>query len=494
MTTYKIFILLLLPLACSAQHLEIKESADGTAYISYANAPAFGYGASPQNILTYLPSGNGNNYRDWLQWAEKYKMNLARSYPPSSAVMPPAQNIYQKSIEDKNKFDLTKFNNKYFIELRRACKLMKDHGFFVHLQLWQSISWKKNWDNNYFNPANNINPDISHYAGPGEFMVLKNPALLEHQKKYVRKILDATADLGNVYFDIANEIGNGTGSEAKWVLEILDTIRQWENENHFKVLVTINDEGGKRVSDIDEIFKKTDLIIKDLGRWDEHTETRLKYNKPTISVRNIDWNYKKQKRLYFHGENSLETSKNKKIQTRGRKYWWRMYMAKVQMAAAYADPYKARQANPAKHLAHKILKTLGAENLTSEKTIASYNLNTLAEENFLHFRNFIQKINDYPNLQSFNNIVKGHAAAHNYSLQSEKEVIIYLESPNGDAGYSYPETQASLINLQLNDGHYKGLYYHPSSGEEVSFTMLITNGRATLSIPRFNDDLAIYIH
>ena len=45
-------------------------------------------------------------------------------------------------------------------------------------------------------------------------MVLKNSILLEHQKKYVQKILDVTADLGNVYFDIANEIGNGTGNDG----------------------------------------------------------------------------------------------------------------------------------------------------------------------------------------------------------------------------------------------------------------------------------------
>ena len=491
--TYKAFVLLLLSFSCSAQQLELRESQNGTTYISYANAPAFGYGASPQNILTYLPTGNGNDYRDWLQWAEKYKMNHVRSYPPSFAVETPAINIYQYAAGERNKFDLTKFDNRYFDELRHACKLMNDHGFFVHLQLWQSISWKRHWDKNYFNPINNINPDISKHAGPGEFMVLKNSILLEHQKKYVQKILDVTADLGNVYFDIANEIGNGTGNDKKWVLEILNTIRQWENKNGHKVLVTINDEGGQRVTGIDEIFKKSDLIIKDLGRWDEHVDTQLEYKKPTISVRNIDWNYKSRKRLYFHGANSLETSSNKKIQTRGRKYWWRMYMARVQMAAAYADTYDKMNTYPGAHLAYKILKKLGFSNLIPEKMTESYSLNTLAEDNFVHFRNFISNIQDYPSLLPYNNIVKDHPAAHNYCLQSSNEIVIYLESPNGNAGYLYPGTLVSLTNLLLSDGSYTGHYYNPDSGIITVFETLIFNGNTKLKIPGFNDDLAIYI-
>ena len=49
---------------------------------------------------------------------------------------------------------------------------------------------------------------------------MKNPILLDHQKQYVKKILDATGDLGNVFYDLMNEIGNGTGISEDWVREI----------------------------------------------------------------------------------------------------------------------------------------------------------------------------------------------------------------------------------------------------------------------------------
>ena len=71
--------------------------------------------------------------------------------------------------------------------------------------------------------------------------------MLNHQKQYVKKILDATGDLGNVFYDIMNEIGNGTGISEAWVWEIIQAINGWEARSGYDVLVTLNDEGGKRM-------------------------------------------------------------------------------------------------------------------------------------------------------------------------------------------------------------------------------------------------------
>ena len=65
------------------------------------------------------------------------------------------------STLDYSKFDLGAFNQKYFEELRKACSLLRKHGFIVHLQLWQAVTWKKSWQGCYYNPKNNVNPDIS---------------------------------------------------------------------------------------------------------------------------------------------------------------------------------------------------------------------------------------------------------------------------------------------------------------------------------------------
>lgn len=461
-------------------------------YVAYENEAVFGYGPSPQNILTYLPAGNGNDYKAWVEWASKYKMSHVRSYPPSIVVKAPAINLFHQSPGDSSKFNLNRFNEAYFEELGRACRLMKEKGFFVHLQFWQAVAWKKQWDANYYNPANNINPDISEHAGPGEFMVLDNQKLLNHQKEYVQKILDATANLGNVYFDIANEIGNGTGGSVEWILEILQVIRQWEEKNNHRVLVTINGRGGNRVRNIEEVYGAIDLITRDVGRWEEHVNTQARYEKPTISVRNIDWDYEKSERTFFYGKFSLETNTDHELQTRGRKYWWRMFMAKVQLAGGYADAYDRSAQSLGYRIVNKARNLLGLEGKLVDFQ-PSYQLNTLSEENFFRFREFIDKIADYARLMPSKEIRLNHSAAHHYALQSDDELVIYLESPNGKSGYEYREKSVTISGLSINDGAYSTAIFFPESGELVEQGIQVRKGMASLTLPGFSDDLAVHI-
>jgi hypothetical protein len=459
-----------------AEAVEIKFSSYGLPIIYYRNRVLLSYGPSPQNILTNLPEGDGNNITDWVEWAEKFKINHVRSYPPSSLVSEPAENIFQKSKLSAGKFDLERFNENYFDELRKACLLLNEKGFIVNLQLWQAVYWKKAWDTCYYNPENNVNPDISRHAGPGEFVTMENPKLLDHQKNYVAKILDATADIGNVFYDIMNEIGNGTGTNEEWVWEIIKKINEWEKINNINVLVTLNDEGGNRMGRFSLECPGLDLIIKDLGRYDEHIEAQLKYKKPTISIRNIDYDYDTKNRSYFAGEDNLEINTDSNLQIRGRKYWWRMFMAGVQIAGGYAD------AAP--------MFDLPMFDLKDKPT---YRINTEAEKNFFNFKRFIDQVRGYKTLKPTTGVLSNHPVANSYCLQSTDQALIYLESPNGKAGFSYDRSPANLNKLLLTDGTYKGLFYFPDSGRTQTFSIQMIGGKGKLLIPDFKDDLAIFI-
>ncbi|MBW2166577.1 MAG: hypothetical protein JRG74_10955 [Deltaproteobacteria bacterium] len=473
--------------------MEITENIVNSGYLVYAGKPIFPYGPSPQNILTYLPRGNGNDVSDWINWAKKFGINNVRSYPPSTKVGEPATNVFEKSTADPGKFDLNLFNDRYFEELRKACLLLKQHNIIVHLQFWQAVYWKKVWEDCYYNPKNNINPDISTHAGPGEFVTMKNPALLDHQKRYVLKILDATGDLGNVFYDIMNEIGNGTGTSEEWVREIINTIHHWETNNKIDVLLTLNDEGGMRMGDFSLECDGLDMIVKDLGRYDEHVNAKSQYHKPTISVRNIDYDYQLKKRGYFAGKYNLEVNTDGNLQTRGRKYWWRMFMAGVQIAGGYADTYSKKDTSFFFKAAHKMTKKVGISKFFPLESKASYPLNQLSEENFIHFRRFVDQICDYQYLRPSSGILVGHPARHSYCLQSEKKAIIYIESPNGRAGFNYVQTKAKLTNLMLEDGHYQGTYYFPANGRKETFLIELEAGEGELLMPSFKDDLAIII-
>ena len=483
----------LVPEADHAVGLEVKKNPLNRAYLVYEGKPILAYGPSPQNILTYLPKGNGNDVIDWLQWARELGINNVRSYPPSCRVPEPAENIFKRSTSDPTRFDLNFIDERYFNELRNACLLLKEHGVIVHLQFWQAVYWKKFWQDCYYNPENNVNPDISAHAGPGEFVTMKNPALLDHQKKYVLKILDATGDLGNVFYDIMNEIGNGTGTSEEWVWEIIKTVNQWEKDNNCDVLLTLNDEGGMRMGDFSLECEGLDLIVKDLGRYDEHVNTKLRYRKPTISVRNIDYDYQLKKRRYFAGEYNLEINTDDNLQTRGRKYWWRMFMAGVQSAGGYADTYSKKDTCFLVRTTYKIARKLEMSKFFPLERKASYRLNQISEQNFVHFRRFVNQITDYEDLSPSSGVLVGHPTRHSYCLQSEKQAIIYIESPNGQAGFNYNQTKARLTGLTLDDGHYQGTYYSPSDGRKETFSVELEAGEGELLVPRFKDDLAILI-
>lgn len=471
--------------------IEVKYKHTDRPLLVYKGKALSSYGASPQNILTYLPKGNGNDIRDWVKWAGRFGINNVRSYPPSVRVTPPAEDLFQRSPHEPAKYDLTRFNNKYFVELRAACSLLREHGIIVHLQLWQAVYWKKAWDKCYYNPKNNINPGISAHAGPGEFVTMKNLTLLEHQKKYVWKILDSTGDLGNVFYDIMNEIGNGTGTSEEWVWEIIKTINQWEKEDGVDVLLTLNDEGGMRMGKFSLECPGLDLTVKDLGRYDEHVEARRKYGKPTISVRNIDYDYEKKKRRYFAGKYNLEVNTDPLLQTRGRKYWWRMFMAGVQIAGGYADTYVSSNFS---RFVDKLFHKLGFQSPIPLRSRASYRLNQISEENFLHFRKFIDRIKDYETLEFSSGVLKDHPVPNSYCLQSRKQAIVYLESPNGKAGFHYDQKKARLTDLELPDGPHRGEFYVPATGESKIFTISLKDGAVEITIPPFDDDLAILIH
>jgi hypothetical protein len=91
-------------------------------------------------------------------------------------------------------------------------------------------------------------------------------------------------------------------------------------------------------------------------------------------------------------------------------------------------------------------------------------------------------------------VLKGHTVANSYCLQSDKEAIIYLESPNGEAGYTYKEKKATINGLMLKDGIHKGSIYFPDSGNKRGFAIKVVRGAGEITLPSFNDDLAIIIN
>jgi hypothetical protein len=458
--------------------LELRAAGTENAWVAYGDRAALGYGLSPQNILETLPPGEARDpdfdFRDFAEWAGESGVTILRSYPPSVAVGPRYLDLFVRAVGDTGPFDLERFNPRYFERLREACALFREHGIFVHLQLWQAVTWKKGWDRCYYHPERNVNPELARDAGPGAFVIDpgRNAALLAHQREHVRRLLDATGDLGNVFYDVMNEIGNGTGMSEAWVEAILDEIEAWEEKSGLDVLVGLNDEGrdrdraGRSLSN-----PRLEIAFLDLGRYDEHLAVRGRQRRPTFGVRNIDWDPQTRERFYFAGEYDLSINPDPGLHGRSRRMYWRMFLAKCQMNAGYAD--FGRQA------------------------YRSGNLDALM---LADFRDILAGLpaDGFARLLPAPECIVGAPGEFSYCLASTDLVVLLTECSPGHAGRDFSPDTLRLAGIAL-EGMGSALV-----GERVPCRVLdlggarrslaaakLENGELKLPLPAFRDGLVV---
>ena len=125
------------------RRLAIEERGTEHAWVSWGSEPVFAYGLSPQNLLTCLPPEGAPDpdldVLDFAEWAEARGITIVRSYPPSSIQSPRGLDAFERAASDSTRFDLTRFDPRYFERLRDACITLQTHDVIVHLQLWQAV-------------------------------------------------------------------------------------------------------------------------------------------------------------------------------------------------------------------------------------------------------------------------------------------------------------------------------------------------------------------
>ena len=456
--------------------LVVREKGTENAWVAYGESPAFGYGPSPQKILlTCLPPGEERDrdldFRDFAEWAFAHGVTIVRSYPPSAIVGPRYLELFEYAGGDTARVDLEKFNRLYFARLREACTMFRAHGIFVHLQLWQGVYWKKDWDTCYYNPERNANSALWKNAGPGKFVIDpdRDKALVAHQREHVRLILEATGDLGNVFYDVMNEIGNGTGTSGKWVEAILDEIEAWESRTGLDVLVGLNDEGRERSETGNALSNpRMEIAFLDLGRYDEHVEARQNYKKPTFGVRNIDWNPTTRERTYFAGELDMSINPDSSLVSRTRRMFWRLCMAKSQMSAAYADFGR---------LAYR------------GKPLMTFDLWPF--QNMRRIFTNSPWVKDY-SMMKIADVVRESPTEHTYELDSPKLVAAYFETVPGTAGTSFPSKDI-LFAPHSQIGKPEGRVFEPARSNWQRAVAATREDGVAFTVPTFTDDLLVVL-
>ncbi|SOE19639.1 hypothetical protein SAMN06298216_0142 [Spirosomataceae bacterium TFI 002] len=104
---------------------------------------------------------------------------------------------------EEGKYDLSSFNDDYFVRIKDFLRIAQEKGIIVEITLFSSIYQDKNWEIVPQNPANNINitEDITRF----EAQTINNKSLMGFQKAFVAKMVSELNEFDNIFFEIQNE-------------------------------------------------------------------------------------------------------------------------------------------------------------------------------------------------------------------------------------------------------------------------------------------------
>jgi hypothetical protein len=160
------------------------------------------------------------------------------------------------ALDGLPKFNLEQWNEAYFDRLRQRVQEAGERGVYAAVMLFEGWGLQfvdGAWEAHPFHPANHINrldpnPDANGDGKGLEVHELGNPAVLEIQEAYVRKVIDTVNDLDNVLYEISNE---NHPASTPWQYHMIRLIQQYEREKPRQHLVGMSFQyKGGRNSDL----------------------------------------------------------------------------------------------------------------------------------------------------------------------------------------------------------------------------------------------------
>ncbi|GJM29027.1 MAG: hypothetical protein DHS20C17_16620 [Cyclobacteriaceae bacterium] len=472
------------------QGLTIENEGTKLAYVAHNGKPLFAFGVQLEYMMVF-PHEN-YDYPVWSEWAEKHGMNFCRT----RVIQPIITNAYlpYKSVGE-GKYDLTQFDPDFWQRFRNACVNLQQHGVIMHLLVFPHNMHVRvnNWGGSAFNPANNVNPEATaHLEGDYHYKfwnsLSDNKALWQIQKASMEKIVEATADLDNIIYDISHEFRSDCcGSEKtdwtkarKFFNAMADVIvdKYYQLEPNKKPIIGLDAEHFHKFEgqeDWNFSNPKFQLMIKG-----NSVESRVPTSDEVKAYR------EKYKKPFIIEEGSADDDEGEKIKfisiydtdrTVIRKFVWKWMMNRTQMVDIYGPNYNSKAPD--------------------EKAIIDYDPNgqNAFEDDALILRSFWDNLRDYPNLDVQGRIASG-PGFRKMVLSSSKEAIAYMASKMGEIGTKYQSSTMDLSELALKDGVYTVEIWKPiaTGGKTKVLDQEVRNGALTLNLPHFTDDLAVHIY
>lgn len=501
---------LIVSLNCSLTHagetqqpaLKLEKAGSAQVYFSFQGKPLLSFGGLSD--FMFYAGQDAYDYELWADWAQEHGINHVRAYPPLSwkhvekfvtenggdldKILFP----YEETEPGNRIFDLNRFNAAYWARFRRQCEYLESKGIILHLLMWNgwqlraadtrgSDASSVDWDGHFFNPANNSNAFTGHLGGSlsNRFHLYHSVTdekndLAKAQQRWFQKLIQETADLGNVYYDLIHELGEHQGQWSKtqaWIDSMTTAIgNAWKQQNPGRELILGMDTGGLKAQQRDWIFTRPYFNILVFGKAHSVKQAcnwRIQYRKPYIPQES--WDDNGQKYSYIHPE----------MRTHTRKYMWKFMMAKAQQLDLYMKPRRGFRSQKQAAFPHNY-------------DPRAWNL---FEKDAEVLRSFSESLVDYGNLWFWGEIDEG-PGKHQYLLSSSHEAVLYFSSGTGQEQVAFPASTVRVKGLPLmEDPSYIVDIIDPKGGKGLieRRRMALTRSEMEIRLPPFVDDIALHV-
>ncbi len=161
---------------------------------------------------------------------------------PGRFICPWARSDTPGYFDGGGKFDLTRWDERYFERLRDFMAQASERGVVVELNLFCPNYNDSLWLAGPLQAGNNVNGVGDCPAN--EPYTLQHPELLAVQQALVRKIVAELREFDNLYYEVCNEPYFG-GVTMEWQHRIAETIAEAEREFPHRHLISLNIANGR---------------------------------------------------------------------------------------------------------------------------------------------------------------------------------------------------------------------------------------------------------
>jgi hypothetical protein len=410
------------------------------------------------------------NYEKYLQTLHTDGLNTTRLFMGAYYEKPGAFGIEHNTLapdeqtlllpwqKTQDKYDLGKWNEAYFKRLHDFMLKAAQNGVIVEVNLF-SAYYGSGWAYHPFNGNNNVNYTPKDLPA-NKVNTLENGSILNFQKQYVVKLVDALNEFDNFYFEIQNEpwadnkdtvlIGNDYASKD----ELKQPGNFWKNtlEVTAKNSMLWQKTVAQWIVGEENKLKNKHLISQNIANFGQPVFT----SDPDISIYTFHYakpdavriNYGLNKVIGFN-----ETGFAGKEDITYRRQAWRFMMSGGGLFG---------------HLDYSF--STGHEDGTDDANNAPGGGSASLRKSFKVLKNFFQAL-DLSTLKPDASFIDHVVGAFAYSMKTSRSYVIYIEPML---------SKRAKIKLLIPKGNYIEEWTDVSTGEKISTGKLRCNSTVTL--------------